>query len=100
MIAKELGFEVIEFNASDVRNKKSLEEHLMTLLGNTTMTQFYGQAALRKQVRVHTADCAALTRIKAVIMDEVDGMAGNEDRGGIAELVLFGGAALPCGGGC
>ena len=37
-------------NASDVRNKKSLEEHLATLLGNTTMTQFYGNASMRKQV--------------------------------------------------
>ena len=30
-----------------------------------------------------------MSRVQAVIMDEVDGMAGNEDRGGIAELVLY-----------
>jgi hypothetical protein len=70
VVCKELGFEVwptlrlcdglvhgyivvlqvIEMNASDARSKRTLEEHLETLLGNTTMTQFYGEKTRRKQV--------------------------------------------------
>lgn len=34
------GYEVLEFNASDVRNKKALEENILEMVDNRTMTEF------------------------------------------------------------
>jgi replication factor C subunit 1 len=31
--------------------------------------------------------CRSVNRKRLIIMDEVDGMAGNEDRGGVQELI-------------
>ncbi|OQR75721.1 replication factor C subunit 1-like [Tropilaelaps mercedesae] len=76
LVAKELQYEassittsVIELNASDTRSKRSLREEVATLLGNRTLSE-----KTRKNGHL-------------LIMDEVDGMTGNEDRGGIAELI-------------
>ncbi len=74
LVCRDLGFHAIEFNASDTRNVASLQEHVATLLRNTTVTQFYGQGGAAKHAHV------------AVIMDEVDGM-GGADRGGLAQLI-------------
>ncbi len=74
LVCRDLGFHAIEFNASDTRNVASLQEHVATLLRNTTVTQFYGQGSEAKHQRV------------ALIMDEVDGM-GGADRGGLAQLI-------------
>lgn len=78
LVCKELGFQVIEFNASDTRSKKSLQENVSTLLGNTTVTQFYRPEA-------GAAD-AAVGRKQALVMDEVDGMS-SQDRGGLQQLI-------------
>lgn len=61
-------------NASDTRSKKSLQTEVADLLGNTTLTQYWGRKTHKKQ---------------ALIMDEVDGMAGNNDRGGMSELIAL-----------
>ena len=52
-----------------------------TLTGNTTMTQFFAK----------TQGNGAVTNMKkqALVMDEVDGMAGNADRGGMSELIAL-----------
>lgn len=63
-IAKELNLELIEVNASDVRNGESINE----ILGN----------ALKQQSLFYSG--------KIILMDEVDGVAGNQDRGGIQAL--------------
>ena len=75
LVCKELGFDFIELNASDARNKKSLEQEVKQLLKNTTLSAYFSG---RK---------GSVTAKHVVIMDEVDGMAGNEDRGGVAELI-------------
>lgn len=74
LVCKELGLPFISFNASDTRNKSSLESHIKTLLSNNTLESFSGSGK-------------NLTARHVLIMDEVDGMAGNEDRGGVAELI-------------
>jgi len=74
LVCEELGFSYIEMNASDTRNKKTLEEHISQSLSNKTMDGF---------LPGHKAD----PRKHVLIMDEVDGMAGNEDRGGMQELI-------------
>jgi len=77
LVVKELGFDAVEFNASDTRSKRLLKEEVSTLLSNKSLSGFFsgqGQAVSRKHV---------------LIMDEVDGMAGNEDRGGMQELIAL-----------
>jgi replication factor C subunit 1 len=61
--AHELGYDVIEMNASDARNKSSVEG----VLKGAVMSQ-----AMDRNVRN--------TKKRLVIMDEVDGMGGS-DRG-------------------
>ncbi|KAM9237543.1 replication factor C subunit 1 isoform 1-T1 [Dugong dugon] len=76
LVCQELGYSYVELNASDTRSKNSLKEIISESLNNTSIKGFYSGGA------VHSAS----TR-HALIMDEVDGMAGNEDRGGIQELI-------------
>ncbi len=64
VIAKELGLEIIEVNASDVRNSEGINQ----VLGN----------ALKQQSLFYKG--------KLILMDEVDGVSGTNDRGGIQEL--------------
>lgn len=71
LAAREAGYSILEMNASDTRSKKSLVEHVAETLGNLTLT---GSGMTSKHV---------------LIMDEVDGMAGNEDRGGVQELIAL-----------
>jgi replication factor C large subunit len=63
-IANEQGFELIEMNASDFRNKDAIEG----LLGRAV-----GQQSL-------------FFRPKLILVDEVDGLSGNKDRGGIQAI--------------
>ncbi len=63
-LARELDLELIEVNASDFRNT----EQVNTKIGNAIK-----QASLFSQG-------------KLILVDEVDGLAGNEDRGGISTL--------------
>lgn len=48
LVCEELGFSYVEMNASDTRNKKTLEEHISQLLSNKTMDGF-----LPGKVNVH-----------------------------------------------
>ncbi|XP_068736533.1 replication factor C subunit 1-like [Montipora capricornis] len=74
LVCEELGFSYVEMNASDTRNKKTLEEHISQSLSNKTMDGFLSGQKTDPEKHV-------------LIMDEVDGMAGNEDRGGMQELI-------------
>ncbi|CAH1183179.1 unnamed protein product [Phaedon cochleariae] len=74
LISQELGFDVVEFNASDTRSKRLLHEEVSQLLSTTTIAGF---ASGEKTT----------TKKRVLLMDEVDGMAGNEDRGGMDELI-------------
>jgi replication factor C subunit 1 len=78
VVAQEAGYEVLEFNASDTRSKKSLHEEVSDLIGNRGISEFF---------RPESADQHPLVHRKIVlVMEEVDGMSGS-DRGGIGELV-------------
>lgn len=76
MVAQEAGYEVLEFNASDTRSKKSLQEEVAHLVTNRGISEFYRPEMERE--RHHN-------RI-VLVMEEVDGMSGS-DRGGVGELV-------------
>ncbi len=67
-LAKELNYEVLEFNASDVRNK----DQLLKTVGMAIKTQSF------------------FYKGKIILLDEVDGLSGHKDRGGaitIAKLL-------------
>ncbi|KAM6150982.1 replication factor C subunit 1 isoform 1-T1 [Erethizon dorsatum] len=76
LVCQELGYTYVELNASDTRNKNSLKAIVAESLNNTSIKGFYSSGAAPFVSAKH-----------ALIMDEVDGMAGTEDRGGIQELI-------------
>ncbi|TPP59788.1 Replication factor C subunit 1 [Fasciola gigantica] len=76
IVCRELGFTTCELNASDCRSKRSLQEEISQTLGMQNLKQ------------MACGEASHLSRDRHVlIMDEVDGMAGNEDRGGMQELI-------------
>jgi len=77
LVCKELGYDVVEMNASDTRSKKMLGESVSDTLNTTSVASMMGKGNANNNV----------TSKRVLLMDEVDGMAGNEDRGGIAELI-------------
>ncbi|OWR43032.1 putative replication factor C large subunit [Danaus plexippus plexippus] len=77
LVCKELGFDTVELNASDTRSKTLLKEQLGELLSTNTL-QAYATGCAGK---------GAVSKKHVLVMDEVDGMAGNEDRGGLQELI-------------
>ncbi|NWX23277.1 RFC1 factor, partial [Aegotheles bennettii] len=75
LVCKELGYSYMELNASDTRSKNSLKEVVAESLNNTSIKDFCSGTS------------SSVSGKHVLIMDEVDGMAGNEDRGGIQELI-------------
>jgi replication factor C large subunit len=63
-MADELNLEVLEVNASDFRNKDQIESKL---------------GAASKQLSL-------FGRKKLILVDEIDGLSGNDDRGGVAAI--------------
>ncbi|KAJ3213262.1 hypothetical protein HDU67_003105 [Dinochytrium kinnereticum] len=76
LVAQLEGYEAIEFNASDTRSKKSVNELVKEMTGSHSMTEYF------------TTDTRRMAKTKKVvlIMDEVDGMSAG-DRGGVGELI-------------
>ena len=68
LIASTMGYEVVELNASDARNKKAVEEQLKDVVMSRAISS------------------TGTVKRRLVVMDEVDGMGGS-DRGGIPELI-------------
>ncbi|XP_015201424.2 replication factor C subunit 1 [Lepisosteus oculatus] len=75
LVCEELGYSYVEMNASSTRSKNSLKEVIAESLNNTSIKNFY------------TGTSQTVSSKHVLIMDEVDGMAGNEDRGGMQELI-------------
>uniref|UniRef100_A0A8C2BHL4 Replication factor C subunit 1 n=1 Tax=Cyprinus carpio TaxID=7962 RepID=A0A8C2BHL4_CYPCA len=75
LVCEELGYSYVEMNASCTRSKNSLKEVIAESLNNTSIKSFY------------TGASQTVSSKHVLIMDEVDGMAGNEDRGGIQEMI-------------
>lgn len=78
LAAKEAGLDVLEFNASDCRNKKTLQDTVKEVINNTAIDKSpFFTSKPRERL--------SLAR-QVIIMDEVDGMSSG-DRGGMAELI-------------
>ncbi|MFA5303745.1 MAG: replication factor C large subunit [Candidatus Nanoarchaeia archaeon] len=66
-IANSLGFDVLEINASDKRNA----ENIKSIVGSASLQQ------------------GLFSNSKIILIDEVDGLSGNSDRGGVREINLI-----------
>ncbi|CCG83102.1 Replication factor C subunit 1 [Taphrina deformans PYCC 5710] len=76
LVAKLAGYDILEFNASDTRSKKLLEEGLKGVVNNTSLNGYFGAEG-------HEVDVGKKRLV--LIMDEVDGMSAG-DRGGVGAL--------------
>lgn len=93
LIAKKLGYELIERNASDVRTKSSLRCIMHELTKNKTISTMNESLAMRKITKsfdsfgnlVTEERPGQLSKKTLVLMDEVDGM--NTDTGGVSALI-------------
>ncbi|KAK6457112.1 replication factor RFC1 C terminal domain-containing protein [Scheffersomyces xylosifermentans] len=81
LVAKNLGFDILEKNASDVRSKSLLNANLKSVLTNTSVVGFFKH---RDENVEHTKN----DRKFCLIMDEVDGMSSG-DHGGAGALSAF-----------
>ncbi len=92
IVCKELGYEVLETNASDTRNKNSIQNMLKDLSSNQSL-DYFSVSGLKRQKENEIANPLAAvvggvnTKKSVIIMDEVDGV-GAGDRGGLAALML------------
>lgn len=77
LVCAELGLDTVELNASDTRSKRLLKEEVSELLSNKSLIGYFHGSSV------------ATTKKHVLLMDEVDGMAGNEDRGGMQELIAL-----------
>jgi len=95
LIAKSQGFRVVEFNASDIRNKAIVEEIVGDVSRNRALAEFLPMKKIKMQDSVissttqHTIIPAGTTKKSVIIMDEVDGMSGNADKGGMQALIAI-----------
>ncbi len=70
--SRELGFSVIEMNASDTRSEKAINAVAKPATSYRSLDNFSG---------------GPKTLGNVLFLDEVDGIAGNEDRGGVSAII-------------
>lgn len=80
LCCKELNLDYVELNASDTRNKSLLKNTIEESSSNQSFRRFFKKAEGAK-------DEDSGKKFHVIIMDEVDGISGNADRGGLVELV-------------
>jgi DNA polymerase III delta prime subunit len=66
LVCKELGFDIVEFNASDTRSKKLLHEEVSELLSNKSLSGYF-QGELVCSIITHAALHATLLEVKCCI---------------------------------
>jgi replication factor C large subunit len=69
-VAKEFGFIIIEMNASDARSEKAINDIAKPATSFVALDTF-----------------SAESKGNLLFLDEVDGIAGNEDRGGVSAII-------------
>lgn len=79
LVAKELGYDILEQNASDVRSKSLLNNGIKNSLDNMSVFGYF---------KGRTDPSGSNGKKFVIIMDEVDGMSGG-DRGGVGQLASF-----------
>jgi replication factor C large subunit len=72
--AKEFGFTIIEMNASDTRSEKAINAVAKPASSYRALDNFSGSGSAKGSGNL-------------LFLDEVDGIAGNEDRGGVGAII-------------
>jgi replication factor C large subunit len=72
--AKEFGFTIIELNASDTRSEKAINSVAKPATSYVALDNFSNQNQTKGKGNL-------------LFLDEVDGIAGNEDRGGVGAII-------------
>ena len=72
--AREFGFSIIETNASDTRSEKAINAVAKPATSYVALDNFSGQSQVKGKGNM-------------LFLDEVDGIAGNEDRGGVGAII-------------
>ncbi len=72
--AKEFGFTIIEMNASDTRSEKAINSVAKPATSYVALDNFSNQNQTKGKGNL-------------LFLDEVDGIAGNEDRGGVGAII-------------
>ena len=72
--AREFGFTIIEMNASDTRSEKAINAVAKPATSYVALDNFSGQSQVKGKGNI-------------LFLDEVDGIAGNEDRGGVGAII-------------
>lgn len=85
IVCAHLGYEVLEMNASDCRNKTGIQLGIGTLSENRSL-DYWKTSRQNVSLKDKGADTGDKTQKSVIIMDEVDGC-GAGDRGGIAQLI-------------
>ncbi|KAI7869664.1 replication factor RFC1 C terminal domain-containing protein [Spinellus fusiger] len=85
LIAKECGYEAVEYNASDARSKKTLEKLVTETVRNHSVTEFFCYKNTPQEAKNTHSTMPNNGKKIVLIMDEVDGMSAG-DRGGAVEL--------------
>ncbi|KAG0328122.1 hypothetical protein BGZ99_006138 [Dissophora globulifera] len=90
LVGNSLGYNIVEFNASDTRSKRSLDDRVRDLLDNQSLAGYFktDQQVDGKGKSVASDVDPSMAKKQLIVMDEVDGMAGG-DRGGVAQLISF-----------
>ncbi|CEF68035.1 Replication factor C subunit 1 [Strongyloides ratti] len=81
LACKELGLTYVQLNASDARGKKILQQKVEECLQTHNISSFF-KSTNNPGKNVKQSE-------QVLIMDEVDGMSGSDDRAGISELILM-----------
>ncbi len=71
-VANDLGYNVVEMNASDVRTETAILETLQESVSSTDLLSFITPKKMLKKI---------------ILIDEVDGISGRSDRGGIKAIL-------------
>jgi len=78
LCSKEESYDILETNASDNRSKRIIEQLLTDAVNNESITKYSSREDAKR---------LKLGKKTMIIMDEVDGVSGNSDRGGIQALI-------------
>ena len=70
LLLEHFNYLVVEFNSSDIRNQKLVREKLENIMGKVTISSMMGG-----------------NKFCGIIMDEVDGIQGRSDFGGVEALI-------------
>lgn len=61
LVCKELGFDIVEFNASDTRSKKLLHEEVSELLSNKSLSGYFqGESVCNRQYHAYALNANIL----------------------------------------